>query len=148
MPAYDMQERQRSARLTRVLASAPRTTQNGSFDEPAESNAGESIGSRANNEVEPIVDALLDRLADRVVAAVVARLSNEPDHQAEWLDSREAAEYLGLHRDTLRRLAAARAIPAEQGGRGCKLYFRPAALDDWRRSGGRSRHLAAVADAA
>jgi excisionase family DNA binding protein len=83
-----------------------------------------------------------------VAAAVIARLGVEQDRDFEWLDSRQAADYLGVHRDTLRRLAAARAIPAEQDGRGCKLFFRRAALDDWRRSGGHTRHLAAVADAA
>ena len=62
----------------------------------------------------------------------------------EWLDSREAAEYLGLHRDTLRKLAAERAIPAEQEGPGCKLFFRRSALDEWRISGGRSVHLAST----
>ena len=56
----------------------------------------------------------------------------QQDPDDDWLDSRQAAEYLGVHRDTLRRLAAARAIPAVQDGRGCKLFFQRAALDDWR----------------
>jgi excisionase family DNA binding protein len=95
------------------------------------------------------IDALLDFLVERVAQAVVERLcGGVADQNDDWLDSREAADYLGLHRDTLRRLAAARAMPAEQDGPGCKLFFRRAALDDWRRSGGRTRHLAAVADAA
>jgi excisionase family DNA binding protein len=90
-----------------------------------------------------VIDLLIDRLVDRLAAAVVARLENDRvDRLDEWLDSRQAAEYLGLHRDTLRRLAAARAIPTEQDGRGCKLFFRRSALDEWRRSGGRVRHLA------
>lgn len=60
----------------------------------------------------------------------------------EWLDSRDAADYLGVHRDTLRKLAAERAIPAEQDRPDCKLFFRRSALDEWRLTGGRSAHLA------
>jgi excisionase family DNA binding protein len=121
MSAYDTQQREQSARLPSL---------NPSLD-------GASV-----------IDLLVDRVADRLVAAVFERLGGQPDHDDDWLDSRQASEYLGLHRDTLRRLAAAREIPAEQDGRGCKLFFRRAALDDWRQSGGRCRHLAAVADAA
>ena len=96
-----------------------------------------------------VIELLIDRLVDRVAAAVVARLEmDNADRGDEWFDSGQAAEYLGLHRDTLRRLAAARAIPTEQDGRGCKLFFRRSALDEWRQSGGRVRHLAALADAA
>lgn len=95
-----------------------------------------------------VLDALLDRLADRVAQALAARLGCEQTERDEWLDSRQAADYLGLHRDTLRRLAAAQAIPSEQDGRGCRLFFRRTVLDEWRRSGGRSRHLTAIADAA
>jgi excisionase family DNA binding protein len=91
----------------------------------------------------PGVETLLDLLVQRIADAVAARLAAEStDQDDEWLDSRAAAEYLGVHRDTLRKLAAERAIPAEQDGRGCKLYFRRVALDEWRRSGGRAAHLA------
>ena len=96
-----------------------------------------------------VIDLLIDRLAQRLVAAVVAQMASDPEEkQDSWLDSREAAAYLGMHRDTLRRLAAARVIPAEQDGRGCKLHFRRAALDEWRRGGGAARAMSAVADAA
>ncbi len=95
-----------------------------------------------------LVDQLVDRLAERLAAAVAAELSaSTPDHE-EWLDSRHAAEYLGVHRDTLRTLAAERAIPSEQDGPGCKLYFRRSDLDEWRLSGGRPRHLASLANVA
>jgi excisionase family DNA binding protein len=57
------------------------------------------------------------------------------DGSDEWLDTRRAAEYLGIHRDSLRRLAAERSIPTEQAGAGCKLYFRRSDLDDWRSPG-------------
>jgi excisionase family DNA binding protein len=50
------------------------------------------------------------------------------------MDAREAAGYLGVHRDTLRKLAAERAVPVHQDGPGCRLYFRRDELDEWRRS--------------
>ncbi|MGN6869286.1 MAG: helix-turn-helix domain-containing protein [Solirubrobacteraceae bacterium] len=56
------------------------------------------------------------------------------EQASEWLDARGAAEYLGVHRDTLRKLAAQRAIPTHQDGPGCKLFFRRDELDEWRRS--------------
>jgi excisionase family DNA binding protein len=74
---------------------------------------------------------------------VTERLGADGRDDDEWLDCRHAAEYLGLHRDSLRKLAAGRAIPSEQDGPGCKLYFRRGDLDAWRRGGGRPRHLAA-----
>jgi excisionase family DNA binding protein len=95
-------------------------------------------------------EALVDKLAARVAAAVVERLGRASnDDAAEWLDSRSAAEYLGVHRDTLRKVAAERAIPVHQDGRGCKLFFRRSDLDEWRERGGRKVHIASlIADAA
>ena len=91
--------------------------------------------------------ALIDQTAERIAFTVVAELAAaRPNDQDEWLDSRRAAEYLGVHRDTLRKLAAERAIPAEQDGRGCKLFFRRVDLDGWRRRGGRAAHLSTVPD--
>jgi excisionase family DNA binding protein len=96
--------------------------------------------------VEGVLESLLAALADRVADAVVARLGREERPEpGEWLDSRAAADYLGVHRDTLRRLAAERTIPSEQDGPGCKLYFLRGELDAWRRKGGRSFHLATIA---
>lgn len=84
-----------------------------------------------------MVDGLIAAIAERIADAVAARLAKStPEAIPEWLDSRAAAEYLGLHRDTLRKLAAERAIPAEQDGPGCKLFFRRSDLDEWRRAGG------------
>jgi excisionase family DNA binding protein len=100
-------------------------------------------------DVSKVLDQLLDRLVERLAVAVAERIAPQSGSDSDtWLDSRQAAQYLGLHRDTLRRLAAARVIPTEQDGRGCKLFFRRAALDEWRRAGGRVRHLAIAADAA
>ena len=92
-----------------------------------------------------LIDQILGRLADLVVDRLMQHTEAEHDDRANaWLDARSAAEYLGVHRDTLRKLAAERAISYEQDGPGCKLYFRRADLDAWRRSGGRPRHLASV----
>ncbi|HUA49188.1 MAG TPA: helix-turn-helix domain-containing protein [Solirubrobacteraceae bacterium] len=91
-----------------------------------------------------ILDQLLDHVADRLAAVLSARIAMQDDRPDEWFDSRHAAEYLGVHRDTLRKLAAERAIPSEQDGPGCKLYFRRSDLDAWRHGGGRPRHLAST----
>ena len=97
-----------------------------------------------------LLDALLDKLAARVAAVVLEHLGGaSSDDACEWLDSRCAAEYLGVHRDTLRKLAAERAIPVHQDGRGWKLFFRRSDLDEWRDRGGRGVHLASlICDAA
>lgn len=96
-----------------------------------------------------VLELVIAEVAQRVAAAVVARLGvTRPEPLPDWLDSRQAAEYLSVHRDTLRKLAAERAIPAEQDGRGCKLFFRRSDLDEWRRVGGRTAHLSAQLAAA
>jgi excisionase family DNA binding protein len=94
-----------------------------------------------------LIDQLLGRLADLVVDRFMARAGNDADQPADvWMDARAAAVYLGMHRDTLRKLAAERAVPVHQDGPGCKLYFRRDELDDWRRSGRTPRsQLRAVA---
>lgn len=84
--------------------------------------------------LEQFIDALAERVAERLQAA--------PGTEDEWLDTREAAMHLGVHRDTIRRLAAERAIPSEQDGPGCKLFFRRSDLDAWRcADGSTSRRL-------
>lgn len=83
-----------------------------------------------------VLDELLGQLADLVADRVATRLAgSRHDGKEEWLDTRRAAEYLGIHRDSVRRLAAERSIPTEQAGTGCKLYFRRSDLDNWRYSG-------------
>lgn len=146
MPAYDMQQGERSAPWLHLDPGLRHTHRRKKLRPPV---ATAAATDRLSITDASFIDSVLDRLADRLAAAVVARLgTDQVAQQDEWLDSRQAAHYLGLHRDTLRRLAAARAIPSEQDGRGCKLFFRRVALDEWRRSGGRSRHLAVVAGAA
>jgi excisionase family DNA binding protein len=80
----------------------------------------------------PGFDALLVYLADLVAERVAARFAASAPNAEEWLDTRGAAAHLGVHRDTVRRLAAERAIPSEQEGPGCKLFFRRSDLDAWR----------------
>jgi excisionase family DNA binding protein len=82
------------------------------------------------------IDEILRRLADLIAERLAARFA-EPAKAVsdEWFDTRRAAEYLGVHRDTMRRLAAERAVPSEQESAGCKRYFRRADLDTWRCSG-------------
>jgi hypothetical protein len=58
-----------------------------------------------------VLDQLLAHIADRLAAAITDRLVISDNRPDEWFDSRHAAEYLGVHRDTLRKLAAERAIP-------------------------------------
>ena len=83
-----------------------------------------------------VLDDLLAQLADLVADRIATRLAGPRTSQKdEWLDTRRAAEYLGIHRDSLRRLAAERAIPTEQAGAGCKLYFKRSDLDGWRCDG-------------
>jgi phosphopantothenate synthetase len=60
-----------------------------------------------------VFDELLAHLAEIVAAKVIDRLGRQETVADEWLDTRGASEYLGIHRDSLRRLAAERAIPAE-----------------------------------
>jgi excisionase family DNA binding protein len=64
--------------------------------------------------------------------AVREVLDERREDEDRWLDTRAAAEYAGVHRDTLRKAAAARQIEFRQDGDGAKLYFRRSALDRWR----------------
>ena len=105
----------------------------------------EAVPAASGNTEVAVLDGLIAQLANRVAAMVVEQLSVKGARGDEWFDSRHAAEYLGVHRDTLRKLAAERSVPSEQDGPGCKLYFRRSDLDEWRNGGGRPRHLAAAA---
>jgi excisionase family DNA binding protein len=49
-----------------------------------------------------------------------------------WLDSRRAADYLGISRDALHRLTAERAVPFHQDRPGGRLYFLRSELDESR----------------
>jgi excisionase family DNA binding protein len=92
-----------------------------------------------------LIDQVLGRLADLVVDRLIQRnTASTAEDTGEWLDARGAADYLGMHRDTLRKLAAQHAVPAHQDGPRCKLYFRKDELDEWRRSAGPTSTSAAA----
>jgi excisionase family DNA binding protein len=86
--------------------------------------------------VEALDDATLELLAARLAPHLDRRVGDRTDDA--WLSSQEAAAHLGLSVDALHKLAAARSIPFEQDGPGCKLWFRRSELDQWRRGGGPS----------
>jgi excisionase family DNA binding protein len=119
MTAYATAERLCSGQELRSLPSSP----------PAEPPLRKSVGGADIS----ALDELLARPADLVVDRLAQR-SRQAEPVEKWMDTRRAAEYLGVHRDTLRKLAAERAIPTHQDGPGCKLYFRRDELDEWRRS--------------
>jgi excisionase family DNA binding protein len=97
-----------------------------------------AVAAGALSDSNDVVDQLLQQLAEYVAERVAERLVTPRRERDEWLDTRRAAEYLGIGRDSLRRLAAERVIPTEQAGVGCKLYFRRSDLDSWRCSGSMS----------
>lgn len=70
------------------------------------------------------LDSLLVQFADLVAERLAERLAGPPQGADEWFDTRGAAEYLGVHRDTIRRLAAERAVPSEQEGSGLQALRR------------------------
>jgi hypothetical protein len=79
-------------------------------------------------------DATLDALADLLAPRLAHQLKPAPAPADGWLDAKEAAEYVGLTPAALHKHTAARTIPFEQDGPGCKLWFRRSELDAWRRS--------------
>jgi excisionase family DNA binding protein len=125
-----------------------------SRDRPQESSPVPSGASRpkskaveASRLTDGVVELLIGRIAERIASAVAAQLAVVGNRdEDDWLDSRRAAEYLGVHRDTLRKLVAERTIPAGQDGPGCKLFFRRGHLDEWRRRGGRAAFLSSVVE--
>jgi excisionase family DNA binding protein len=97
----------------------------------------QSNGSRglAAAVVATLDDVALDELADRLAPKLAARLTAREQPSDEWLPSSKAAAYLGISTNALHKLTAARAIPFEQDGPGCKMWFKRSALDEWRRTG-------------
>lgn len=105
--------------------------------QPTLGNAGVSLP--AVTEILPaasgpaLLDELLIQLADLVADRLIERSKTGlVESTVTWLDTKQAAEYLGVHRDTIRKLAAERVIPTHQDGPGCRLYFRREELDEWR----------------
>jgi hypothetical protein len=97
-----------------------------------------------------LLDALDERddalLAERLAPHLAQMLDLRPEEpRGGWLDSHSAAQYLGMSRNALHKLTAERAIPFEQEGPGCKLFFKRAELDAWRQSSGTRTRASRVA---
>lgn len=76
---------------------------------------------------EEALDALAERLRPRLAV-------EQGDAGTDrWMSSRDAAEYLGLSRNALHKLTAARAIPFVQDVAGGKCWFLRSELNAWRR---------------
>jgi excisionase family DNA binding protein len=82
----------------------------------------------------------LEALADRLAPLIAARQPTRAEDG--WIDTRTAAEYLGLTRTSLHRLTAERAVPFEQDGPGAKCWFKRSELDAWRRVNAVDEHPA------
>lgn len=80
--------------------------------------------------------ALIAELDDQALAELARRLAPHLPAPASaddrWLDSRQAAAYLGITKNALHKLTAAKAIRFEQSAPGGKCWFRRADLDAWR----------------
>lgn len=79
-------------------------------------------------------DAALEDFVARLEPVLRDRLFREPRNvSGRWLSTAKAAEHLAISVAALHKLTAARALPFEQAGPGCKCWFRPEDLDEWRR---------------
>lgn len=85
--------------------------------------------------VEGADDATLARIAERLRPWLAPVDVEEPDR---WMDTGEAACYLGMSRNALHKLTARRGsngVPFEQEAPRGKCWFRRSDLDRWRRGG-------------
>jgi excisionase family DNA binding protein len=81
-----------------------------------------------------IPDQLVELLAQRILERLEQRqAASAPPAASPWLTFTQACVYLGLSRNALYKLTAARAIPCrkKQGGQG--LRFHREELDQWMR---------------
>ncbi len=96
----------------------------------------------------PLAQAILDaldsdpearaQLADMLVPHLWKRMEAPANERSQdgWLDTRRAAEYLGITTSGLHKLTAGRLIPFEQDGPNCRCWFKRSELDTWREDGG------------
>ena len=80
-----------------------------------------------------VVDALDDAGLELLAERLAPYLPQPKVHEDRWLSTADAAAYLGLTRNALHKLTAARAIPFAQDRAGGKLWFLRSELDAWRR---------------
>jgi len=78
-------------------------------------------------------DEALDRLAELLAPRLEGRMISSATQPDSWLDTKEAAEHLGITRNALHKATAGRSIPFEQDRPGCKCWFKRSELDAWRR---------------
>jgi Helix-turn-helix domain len=80
--------------------------------------------------------ALLAELGPEDLAELAERLAPylrlPSATEDKWLDSKAAAEHLGISLHALHRLTSARTIPFSQERPGGRCYFRRSDLDAWR----------------
>jgi excisionase family DNA binding protein len=86
-----------------------------------------------------IAHALIDALDDDALEILAAKLAPKlaqrlpaPPADDGWIDTKQAARYLGITTSSLWKLTAARAIPFAQDRPGAKCWFRKPDLDRWR----------------
>jgi hypothetical protein len=82
--------------------------------------------------VDVLDDDALDVLAAKLAPRLVGRLPETAPLEDGWLDSKQAAAYLGITTSSLWKHSAALEIPFAQDGPGCKLWFKRSQLDAWR----------------
>ena len=79
-----------------------------------------------------IPDALIEQLAYRIVERLEHRGASMADPPTSpWLTFNQACVYLGLSRNALYKLTAARAIPCRKKHGGQGLRFHQSELDQW-----------------
>ena len=76
-----------------------------------------------------LVDSLADALADRLASRLAARTNCQSD---QWLDSKKAADYLGISRTAIHKLTSARQVSFSQTVPGAPCFFRRQELDAYR----------------
>jgi predicted alpha/beta hydrolase len=89
-------------------------------------------GEREGGRVTKFAVLTPEELKELMREAVREALAERQEDDDPWLDTRAAAEYAGVHPDTLRKAAAERRIDFDQEAAGHKLYFRRSVLDRWR----------------
>jgi excisionase family DNA binding protein len=82
--------------------------------------------------VDALDDDALDVLAAKLAPRLVGHLPETAPAEDGWIDSKQAAAYLGITTSTLWKLTAAHEIPFSQDGRACKCWFKRGHLDQWR----------------
>jgi excisionase family DNA binding protein len=82
-----------------------------------------------------IPEQLIEQLADRILERLEQRQASIADPPASpWLTFAQACVYLGLSRNALYKLTAARAIPCRKKHGGQGLRFHRHELDQWMQS--------------